>query len=136
MQAEFGEGQAYHYYPMRDEGGADLFDHLLTCQNYPRSRRDEAGQGGLQVEFVRGFEQFPHALTLQIFPGARLELDLNYDPGRVPTEAVGQLMRELEALALAVLAQPERPLAALGLKLLRHASSPGEMLGKSTALGS
>ena len=65
---------------------------------------------------MRGFEHFPQALTLQIFPGARLELDLNYDPGRVPTEAVEQLIRKLEALALEVMAQPERPLEELGLE--------------------
>jgi hypothetical protein len=105
MQAELGEGQAYHYYPMRD----------------PRSQRDE---DGLQVEFVRGFEHFTQALTLQIFPGTRLELDLNYDPGRVPTKVVEELMRALEALALAVLAQPARPLVELDLRLLRHANSP------------
>lgn len=120
MQAELGEGQAYHYYPMRDEGGAVLFDHVLTCQNYPRSQRDE---DGLQVEFVRGFEHFPHALTLQIFPGTSLELDLNYDPGRVPTQVVERLMGELEALALAVLAQPARPLVEFG----RQAPPPREL---------
>jgi len=97
-------------------GLGELFDTLLVFENYPVDTSSySAPVGGLRLSSAAGYDAYHYPLSLQVAPGACLQLRLSYRPDlfeRASVEAMaGRLIRLLEVAA----AEPERAIGTLDI---------------------
>jgi hypothetical protein len=113
------ESEPHHYLPLSDIQmltplRQNLFDHLLTFENYPTSERIEGvnkkagqrpGENRLKLK-VKGFDFFERTnydLNVLILPGDQLTVNFNYNPGSYKkewmTDLAGRFKRMIELTA-------------------------------------
>ena len=95
-----GEAVPHHYCPLaeikaRTAVGRDLFDHILVFENY-EAREPAAPSGGLAITQLGIAEKTNYALTLQVYPGERLGLGLDFDRERVAKSELLVLLKRFE----------------------------------------
>jgi amino acid adenylation domain-containing protein/non-ribosomal peptide synthase protein (TIGR01720 family) len=78
--------------------GQELFDSIVIFENYPLDRSLLGRHGELAVGEVRSLERTHYPLTLTVFPGDRLELQLLFDRRRFDAATAGRLLAHLETL--------------------------------------
>ncbi|WP_281360367.1 amino acid adenylation domain-containing protein [Lentzea indica] len=81
--------------------GVNLFDSIVVFENYPIN--DEAAQThGLRLRELQAFETTNYPLTVVVSPGARLSIELGYDPDLFDAATIermaGHLVYLLESL--------------------------------------
>ncbi|MFF5477787.1 amino acid adenylation domain-containing protein [Streptomyces sp. NPDC012935] len=97
-------------------GAGDLFDTLLVFENYPIDETAVAeaeASAGLRIVEVKGSGATHYPLTLAVLAEQRLSVVFEFRPDCYDRTTVEQLAGRFERLLLAVLADPEAPLAAL-----------------------
>ncbi|MFI9000578.1 amino acid adenylation domain-containing protein [Streptomyces sp. NPDC053541] len=91
-----------------------LFDSLVVFENYPVDP-DSARAHGLTVEDVTAHEATTYPLTLVAYDGARIGFHLRHDPRHFDPGTARRLLDRLVHLLSALVAAPDRRLAALPL---------------------
>ncbi|MFC8089714.1 amino acid adenylation domain-containing protein [Streptomyces sp. NPDC057301] len=97
-------------------GTGDLFDTLLVFENYPIDETAVAeaeASAGLRIVEVKGSGATHYPLTLAVLAEQQLGVVFEFRPDCYDRTTVEQLAGRFERLVLAVLADPEAPLAAL-----------------------
>ncbi|WP_261989264.1 condensation domain-containing protein, partial [Streptomyces sp. uw30] len=97
-------------------GAGDLFDTLLVFENYPIDEAAVAeaeASAGLRIVEVKGSGATHYPLTLAVLAEQRLGVVFEFRPDCYERPAVVELAGRFERLVLAVLADPDTPLAAL-----------------------
>src|SRR5262249_23559678 len=97
-------------------GGGELFDTLTVFENYPVDDGSRSADlDGLRLRSISGRDVTHYPLSLQVVPGERLRLRLDYRGDlfeRSGIEALaGRFVRLLEAAG----ATPDRPIGRLGI---------------------
>ena len=77
--------------------GQSLFDSLVVVENYPldRSALSAGSNGGLRVIDVQGVERNGFGLTLVVYPGERLRLELVYQAQKFDDAVTGAMLGQL-----------------------------------------
>ncbi|MFF3898067.1 non-ribosomal peptide synthase/polyketide synthase [Streptomyces sp. NPDC001812] len=95
-------------------GIGDLFDTLTVFESYPMDAEVlELPGTGLRVSDVDGADATHYPVTLAALPGERLQLRLEYAPGRFPQDRAQALAARLTGLFEAVAEDPDRPVGRL-----------------------
>ncbi|MER5362578.1 amino acid adenylation domain-containing protein [Streptomyces sp. NPDC002785] len=95
-------------------GIGDLFDTLTVFESYPMDAAVlELPGTGLRVSDVDGADATHYPVTLAALPGVRLQLRLEYAPGRFPQDHAQALAARLTGLFEAVAQDPDRPVGRL-----------------------
>jgi amino acid adenylation domain-containing protein len=91
--------------------GTSLFESLVIFENYPL----RGSESRLNVEDVRLFRRTNYPLTLEVVPGTRLKLAMNFDISRFPGDGIVQTLQCLRLLLEQIASHPERRLCQLTL---------------------
>ncbi|WP_442791742.1 amino acid adenylation domain-containing protein [Mycolicibacterium sp. ND9-15] len=96
-------------------GCEQLFDTLFVYENYPIDTAAMSGDHDVAVtEFTsREFNHYP--LTVQVTPGARLGIRVEYDTEVFTAADIGALIERLERVLVAMTAEPTRRLSSVDL---------------------
>ncbi|MCB1057259.1 MAG: amino acid adenylation domain-containing protein, partial [Acidobacteria bacterium] len=96
--------------------GQPLFESLLVFENYPVEGGLLEGRHGIEVGAVHAEERSNYPLSLFVFPGRELELELCFDSGRFDRPTAELLLARLETLLQRMLSAPQTtPAAPLAL---------------------
>jgi len=126
-QKEALESEPHHYCSLADVQpltplNRDLLDHVVVFENYPLSeellRLNEGFRLGFSVEDVDVYIQTHFPLRLVLQPGARLEVELHFDPVRYPRESMEEILAGFEGLLDAVAEDPTCSLQSMRQKLM------------------
>jgi len=123
LQGLFAQNQdmrRYEYAPLAqiqtgsDIGrGQNLFDSLLVFENYPIDEALMQIGGPLTIDAVVGVDPTNYPLTLTVFPGERLQLEINHDSSRFTGDSIAAMLAHLQQLLVAFAEQPQAKLANL-----------------------
>jgi amino acid adenylation domain-containing protein/non-ribosomal peptide synthase protein (TIGR01720 family) len=94
--------------------GQNLFDSLVTYENYPGHPRRRA-PGGIRVSGMRSRESTHYDLVLVVTPGETLRLRLCYDPSVLESATAEHLARSIEMVMTRVAEHPRAPISDLGI---------------------
>jgi amino acid adenylation domain-containing protein len=94
------------------KGDTALFDSLVNFENFPVTEHVPAA-GGLRLRSVDGVETTNFALVLRVYAGAEFSFSLAHDPQLFDPATVERLAGHLEALLAGLVADPQRPVAAV-----------------------
>ncbi|HKH46871.1 MAG TPA: amino acid adenylation domain-containing protein, partial [Thermoanaerobaculia bacterium] len=97
--------------------GVALFDHVLIFENQPLDAAVAQGLPGLTISEMAPAELTNYPLSVAIFPGAELHLDVIYDGRRFDAPVVVRLLERLQRLLRAFSTAPDLRLAGLPLLL-------------------
>src|SRR5436853_2886013 len=78
--------------------GRPLFDSILAFENYPLDKESLAPSSSLKLELIESLESTNYPLTLIVFPGDHLSIELVYRSDQVEESAVDRLLRHFEVL--------------------------------------
>ncbi|MEM7353022.1 MAG: amino acid adenylation domain-containing protein, partial [Acidobacteriota bacterium] len=95
--------------------GTALFDSIVAFENYPLDRLALRDLAGLKVRQVEAGEATSYALALQITPGERLALGIEYDAGRFSPISIRRTLAHVEALLDSMGRRPQQRLGDLSL---------------------
>lgn len=122
LQDHQAEAREYEYSPLvQVQGwsdvprGLNLFDSVLSYQNY---RVDESAGGdgrSLDVQEVRSKQRPAYPLNIKIMPGKRLALRFVYDPRRFSVNAITRIATHLRNLLENVVTHANQALGTLSL---------------------
>jgi amino acid adenylation domain-containing protein/thioester reductase-like protein/non-ribosomal peptide synthase protein (TIGR01720 family) len=93
--------------------GQALFDSLLVFENYPIDRALMDIGGPLKIDEVIGIDPTNYPLTLTVFPGERLQLEINHDSRRFCADTVTEMLEHLQQLLVRFAEQPQTKLGNL-----------------------
>ncbi|HEX2092660.1 MAG TPA: non-ribosomal peptide synthase/polyketide synthase, partial [Longimicrobiaceae bacterium] len=93
--------------------GEPLFESILVFQNYPLRDVQTDGEHGLRLSARGRTEQTGYPLTLEVQPGERMELAVEYDRARFGVSAVERLLEHLRRILADLATDPSRPLDAV-----------------------
>ncbi len=123
LQVLFQQNQAirrYEYAPLAHlqtwsemARGQNLFDTLLVFENYPFDQALMDIGGPLKIDEVLGIEPTNYPLTLMVFPGDCLQLEIHHDSGRFAPDTVVAMLEHLRQLLEAFAEQPQAKLGSL-----------------------
>ncbi|CAL9567060.1 amino acid adenylation domain-containing protein [Streptomyces sp. enrichment culture] len=121
IQLQQTEARDHDYVPLarvQAETGlpadTSLFDSLVVFENYPVDE-DAARAHGLTVEDVTANEAVNYPLMLAAYDGDRIGFHLRYDPRHFDADTARRLLDRLVHLLGALVADPDRRLAAVPL---------------------
>ncbi|MDY7093376.1 MAG: amino acid adenylation domain-containing protein [Acidobacteriota bacterium] len=86
--------------------GDALFETLVIFENYPVEGGLLEGRHGIEVLSVHAEERSNYPLSLFVFPGDELVLELSFDSSRLDRPRAEQLLARLELLLQRMLAAP------------------------------
>ncbi|RFU88304.1 non-ribosomal peptide synthetase [Streptomyces triticagri] len=92
----------------------ELFDTVLAFQSYPLDEQHLAAAGGSTVDAVRVHSATHYPLSLTVFPGDRIDIQLAHIPAVLSHERAKGILDRLIATLARVADDPEVPLARLG----------------------
>ncbi|HJR08158.1 MAG TPA: amino acid adenylation domain-containing protein [Pyrinomonadaceae bacterium] len=95
--------------------GLPLFDSMLVFENYPLEATAQDLSRRLESVAVHSVERSNFPLGLVAAPGAKLYLQLGYDPARFSFDTAGRMLDHLEAVLEHMAANPDGRLADLSL---------------------
>ncbi|PKD39522.1 non-ribosomal peptide synthetase, partial [Methylomonas sp. Kb3] len=114
------EMRRYEYAPLlqiqngSDIGrGQNLFDSLLVFENYPLDQALMEIGGPLKIDEVVGNDPTNYPLTLTVFPGQQLLLEINHDVSRFTEGRVERMLTHLQQLLNGFAEQPQAKLGHL-----------------------
>ncbi len=120
VQHAWLQSQPHHTHALADilaagEHGRALFDHVVVFENYPLSGELAADPAalGFTTADLQGLEETEFNFHMEINPGERLALKLNYRDGVFNGTDVQRWAADLEALAAAFVAEPDLPIIAI-----------------------
>ncbi|WP_292436312.1 non-ribosomal peptide synthetase [Methylobacter sp.] len=93
--------------------GQNLFDTLLVFENYPIDQALTEVGGPIRIDEVGGIDPNNYPLTLSIFPGSRLRLEISHDTDSFSVETVDAMLAHLRQLLIAFVERPESRLCEL-----------------------
>ncbi|MFF3247469.1 amino acid adenylation domain-containing protein [Streptomyces sp. NPDC002870] len=121
----------------RAVGVSELFDTTLAFENFPVEQAvQQSSVAGLDISLLRdAVEDTPegthYPLSLAVYPGERLRLELNYREDVYTGEAASEVLQRLGVLLEDIAARPELPSGQLPLRspaqqrdILRASSGP------------
>ncbi|MDX6271914.1 MAG: hypothetical protein QOD28_3137, partial [Acidobacteriota bacterium] len=95
--------------------GVPLFESMLVFENYPLEATAQELSRRLESVAVHSVERSNFPLGLVAAPGAKLYLQLGYDPSRFSFDTAGRMLAHLEAVLEHMAANPDERLADLSL---------------------
>jgi len=123
LQALFAQNQDMHrfeYAPLTHiQGwsdvprGASLFESLLVFENYPIDQALTGNLDGLTIDEVSVVDQTSYPLTVSVFPGTELLLEISYAAGRFEAETIKRMLGHLQGLLEVFIEQPQTRLSEL-----------------------
>ncbi|MDT9687282.1 amino acid adenylation domain-containing protein [Streptomyces sp. P9(2023)] len=101
----------------RIAGGGELFDTLVVFENFPSGElAADQDRETLRVTGAEVFDAVHYPLALIVEPGdGRLALRFKYDAARLDQLSVAVIAHRFEALLRTLAADPDRPVARVGL---------------------
>ncbi len=122
QQTEYLESQDYHYCSFNRIQSLSslknqLLDHSFVVQNIDQIREESKTNGLWEVDGeIRGYEHANFDLCVVAYTADRINIDLEYNALVLDQAYMEQLGRHFLELVKNVLAQPERPIASIGLQ--------------------
>ncbi|MFN3008735.1 amino acid adenylation domain-containing protein, partial [Mycolicibacterium wolinskyi] len=111
LQKSHGDTLEHQHLALREihraTGHDELFDTLIVYQNYPIEIGAELNAGGLAVSDISGREYNHYPLTVQVHPGAELDVRVEYDTDVFSPARIQTLMRRLQRVLAAMTADQE-----------------------------
>ncbi|WP_420849199.1 amino acid adenylation domain-containing protein [Parafrankia soli] len=96
-------------------GLPELFDTLFVLESYPFDPAGLLGpDSGLRLEGLDGHDATHYPLTIRVIPGERLRITFGYRPELLSGATVTALADQLLDLLAAAIADPDRPVGAIG----------------------
>ncbi|MBR0960066.1 non-ribosomal peptide synthetase [Bradyrhizobium japonicum] len=113
---EHGWTPLYEIQRLAGHAGQPLFDNILVFENYPiDDGLLRGGEGGPRLGRVAHVTPTNYALAVAVFAASdRLNIEFNYDPGRLDEAAILRLRDTLRALLERIVANAECVLGDLG----------------------
>ncbi|HEX2188960.1 MAG TPA: amino acid adenylation domain-containing protein, partial [Longimicrobiaceae bacterium] len=115
LQAAQQEARAYEYSPLSQvqrwsgvPAGQALFESIVAFENHPVEEMAGAGERSFVVERWAREGRSHYPLELMVLPGERLSVRVEYERGRVESEAAERLVGQMETLLEAIAADPGR----------------------------
>ncbi|MEU0398710.1 amino acid adenylation domain-containing protein [Streptomyces sp. NPDC006197] len=137
VQRAQAEARQYEYVPLSAirnwtgvEGSRDLFDSLLTFENFPMDKGRES-TGELRLEALEGLEVTNFPLVLRAFADDTLDYSLAYDPELFDESTIDRLAVHFEALIAGIVADPHTTVDRI--PMLTDAEIEQEVHGWNTA---
>src|SRR5262249_61455829 len=97
-------------------GGGELFDTLTVFENYPVDDGSRSADlDGLRLRSISGRDVTHYPLSLQVVPGERLRLRLDYRGDLFERAGIEALAGRFVRLLGAAVATPDRPVGRLGI---------------------
>ncbi|MCQ8129233.1 non-ribosomal peptide synthetase, partial [Methylomonas rivi] len=93
--------------------GQTSFDSLLVFENYPIDQALLDIGGPLKIDEVTAIDPTNYPLTLTVFPGERLQLEINHDSHRFTPDTVVEMLTHLQQLLTCFSEQPQTKLGNL-----------------------
>ena len=93
--------------------GQTLFDSLLVFENYPIDQALLDIGGPLKIDEVIAIDPTNYPLTLTVFPGERLQLEISHDSHRFTPDTVVEMLTHLRQLLTRFSEQPQTKLGNL-----------------------
>ncbi|MEC4835664.1 non-ribosomal peptide synthase/polyketide synthase [Mycobacteroides chelonae] len=90
-----------------------LFDTLFVFENYPVDGGALSGADGISIAEITTHESTDYPLTMQAIPGEQLRLRIEYDTSVFEPAEIEALARRMEAVLVAMTAEPGRSLSSL-----------------------
>ncbi|WP_082634718.1 non-ribosomal peptide synthetase [Mycobacteroides sp. H054] len=90
-----------------------LFDTLFVFENYPVDGGALSGADGISIAEITTHESTDYPLTMQAIPGEELRLRIEYDTAVFEPAEIEALARRMEAVLVAMTAEPGRSLSSL-----------------------
>jgi hypothetical protein len=91
--------------------GNQLFESILTVQNYPVDQALREHGTGLEIRDVRFIEKATYPLSIALMPAARIPLQVRYDSRRFDAASGERFLHLLKVLLGAFAAREEAPLS-------------------------
>ena len=117
LQAEQLELRQYEHTPLVEvqkwsgvAAGQPLFETIFVFENTAPARpADEEANGPVRVGAARHLFKTNYPLTVQVSPGERLSIRVEYDGRRFGADVIARVLGRLEALLVDFVAAPDRP---------------------------
>jgi amino acid adenylation domain-containing protein/non-ribosomal peptide synthase protein (TIGR01720 family) len=90
-----------------------LFESILSFENYPFDAAVREWQGGLTIRHIQAFERSGYPLTLLVQPGTELSFKMVYDVRRFKAAAATRILAYFETLLALFVSQPDATLSDL-----------------------
>ena len=97
----------------RATGHDQLFDTLFVYENYPIDTAALLSANGLTITEFTGREANHYPLTMQATPGTELGFRIEYDTDVFDTESIDTLIKRLQRVLLAMIADPQAQLSTI-----------------------
>jgi amino acid adenylation domain-containing protein/non-ribosomal peptide synthase protein (TIGR01720 family) len=124
LQAALAELRQYEHSPLvAVQGwaglphGEELFESVVTVQNYPIDPALRESAAELTVREVRFIEKATYPLSVALMPGPLLPLQLRYDSGRFSAARAEHILRELGSVLAVFAGRPETTVGGLFARL-------------------
>jgi non-ribosomal peptide synthetase component F len=110
---------SYHHLPLTEiqrwAGVSDLFDTALAFENYPVRRPTNHRESEVRVATVQGREATHYAISMAVVPRRRLLFQANYQPDLLSSDVVARMLRSMERLFAAAVADASQPVGTVDL---------------------
>jgi non-ribosomal peptide synthetase component F len=123
LQQQEAEARQYDYSPLVDiqrwsdvGRGQPLFDSILVFENYPgnpllgkhsEKQEDNTGVEDGKIVLKSGMPRTNYPMTVEVLPGDRLGLLINYDRSRFEAETIKFLLEQLQSILEQILRSPQ-----------------------------
>ena len=97
------------------ERGRQLFESILVFENYPVGESLSAGLTPLRMDDFRVFDHTNYPLTLNVFPGDSLGMELAFRPSDFDLPAIQRMLSQVRRLLLSFVQEPQAQLWDLSL---------------------
>ncbi|MEP6583183.1 MAG: amino acid adenylation domain-containing protein, partial [Ginsengibacter sp.] len=101
----------------------DLFDCLLTFENYPFSKLIASTDWGLQVEDVRTYDKNNYPLTILVALGEKLNVRFSYNSTLLGQQYIDMIINHFENVLLQFIKSPDQKIE--DIKLLTESEKAG-----------
>jgi len=82
--------------------GLPLFESVLILCNYPITDAFNEPNRNLRIEEIAWLEQTNYPLTMQVFPGAELQLKISYDRSRFEVSSIKRILDHFKTVLEAI----------------------------------
>jgi amino acid adenylation domain-containing protein/non-ribosomal peptide synthase protein (TIGR01720 family) len=120
IQAQQVEVRQYEFTPLAAiqawsevPRGSALFESILVFENYPIETVAAEPGAEVMIREAQSREQANYPLAIEVLPGSRLTLQIQYDPSRFTDVIVQRMLDHFNALLVAITDNPETFLSEL-----------------------
>lgn len=122
IQTQQIEARQYEYSPLvkiqrwsNIPKGLPLFESIVVFENYPTDKSLGKLNLNLEIKSFSTFAKTNYPLTLIVNPGEELSLRITYDIEKFDTDAISQILGQLEHLLQQMVAKPEHSIQSYSL---------------------